>query len=55
MSTHSDKIKIIIDRVLDRDRDPLDNRAERCIILENTGSKSSRIMFISSRAAGIHV
>lgn len=53
--THSDNIEAIIDRVFDRDRDPLDNRVERCIILENSGSKSDRIMFLASRAAGIHV
>lgn len=53
--TQSDTIEIIIDRVLDRERDPLDDRVERCIILENTGIKSDRLMFLASRAAGLHV
>lgn len=53
--THSDNIEAIIDRVFDRDRDPLDDRVERCIILENCGTKPDRIMFLVSRAAGVHV
>ncbi len=44
-----------IDQTLDPDREPLDDRALRCIISENRGSERDRRLFISARCAGVRV